>query len=191
MVDRREDMKDYTVDDFFRRVNLLCVGVPLVDVYSIKNKIKAADRIFLIGNGGSAAICDHIANDLMKRCYKQAISLSSPALTTCLANDYGFDNMFAEYLLRFRPYEDDLLIAISSSGRSMDILKAISLMDEQGSSIIGLAGFDGWPETIDDLLELNVHFDSHNYGEVEMATELILHAVVEDMVLDNEGRKNG
>lgn len=174
----------YNIDTFLKSVYQLSVGVELVKIFALKKMILDSKRIFLIGNGGSAAICDHIANDLMKRCKKYAITLSSPSLTTCLANDFGFEYMFFEFLNCHRISEEDLLIAISSSGKSADITKSIEFANALGSTVIGMSGFDGWDEEIEQMLNLNIWFNSKNYGEVEMSTELVLHGIIEDIVIN-------
>ena len=183
-------MKTYSVDDFLNNTYYLAKKVPLEDVFKIKEYILESNRIFLVGNGGSAAICDHIANDLMKRCHRQALGLTSPALTTCLANDYGFENMFSNFLELHKISGNeidsypDLLIAISSSGKSEDIIHAIDTARSAGANIIGITGFDGFPELQKQYLAVDIHLGSYNYGEVELATELILHAIIEDIVDD-------
>ena len=188
-------MKTYNIDDFLNNTYSLAKEVTLENVYKIKDLILISNRVFLIGNGGSAAICDHIANDLMKRCGKEAFTLSSPALMTCLANDYGFDNIFSNFLelhkiTYYNEYRlnSDLLIAISSSGKSKDIVNAIDTAKVAGANIIGMAGFGGFPELQKQYLAVDIYFDSKNYGEVEMATELVLHGVVEDIVYERQTR---
>ena len=78
----------------------------------------------------------------------------------------------------------DLLIAISSSGKSEDIIHAIDTARSAGANIIGITGFDGFPELQKQYLAVDIHLGSYNYGEVELATELILHAIIEDIVDD-------
>ncbi|MDP7195395.1 MAG: SIS domain-containing protein [SAR202 cluster bacterium] len=154
-------------------------------VVQILSDIVNAERVFLIGNGGSAAICEHIANDLMKRCRIQAPTLSSAALITCLANDYGFENMYLKFLQAHKCNMNDIIIAISSSGISEDILCPLyHYKDESNIQTIGISGFYLFP---DDITDIRVDIQSHNYGVVEMVTEIFLHGIIEEIVWDLEG----
>jgi len=129
----------------------------------------------------------------MKRCHKPALVLTSPALTTCLANDYGFENIFSNFLEMHKIVggptihtNPDLLIAISSSGKSKDIIHAIDTARSAGAYIIGMSGFEGFPELQRQYMNVDIYLESENYGEIEMATELVLHGIIEDIVNDRE-----
>lgn len=105
-------------------------------------------RIFLCGNGGSAADAQHIAAELIGRFVNDRRALPAIALTTdtsaltAIGNDYGYDEVFSrqvEGLCR----EGDVLIAISTSGNSGNVLKAIDTAHRAGASVIGLSGKSG------------------------------------------------
>jgi D-sedoheptulose 7-phosphate isomerase len=105
-------------------------------------------RIYLCGNGGSAADAQHIAAELIGRFVNDRRSLPAIALTTdtsaltAIGNDYGYDEVFSrqvEGLCR----EGDVLIAISTSGNSDNILKAVDAAHRSGASVIGLSGKSG------------------------------------------------
>ena len=105
--------------------------------------------IFTAGNGGSAATASHFCNDLIKGCRVdgrmgfKAVCLSDPmAVLTCLANDYGYDDVFSVQL-KTHAKPGDLLIVFSGSGNSPNILKAIHFARERGLYIIGFGGRDG------------------------------------------------
>ena len=86
--------------------------------------IKRHRRIFFIGNGGSNSICSHMMEDFAKVLRYESFSFSDPALITCFANDYGYENAMVEWLkVYYKP--DDLLVAVSSSGKSPNINKAV------------------------------------------------------------------
>jgi len=143
-------------------------------------------KIFLIGNGGSAAIATHFANDLNKTVfgYKgeknakrfQAISLSdNTSALTAWANDVGFEDVFAEQLRNFGQ-DKDILIAISSSGNSPNIIKAVAMAKNLHMSVAGFAGFEGGK-----LLELSdakILIPSREYEIIESAHESICHLIV-------------
>lgn len=105
--------------------------------------------IFFIGNGGSAATCSHFANDLMlltrgvDAIPYQAISLcDNVALITAIANDCGFEKLFVQQLQNLAK-KGDLLVAISASGKSKNLIEAVQWAGSIGLNTIGLAGFDG------------------------------------------------
>lgn len=134
-------------------------------------------RIFLIGNGGSAAVASHTANDLLKRTGAKALTLHDPATLTCLANDFGYEQALAHAVTTVAS-PGDLLIAISSSGRSPNIRNAATAMHQLGGKVITLSGFDP-----DNPLRcqgnLNIWVPSHDYGLVEIAHQFVLHYLAE------------
>jgi len=102
---------------------------------SLNEQIRKAKRVYIIGNGGSYANAIHIANDLIA-CGIRAFTLD-PATLTASANDFGFETVFARWL-RTVGEKDDLLIALSGSGKSLNILRAINAAH--------LIGMDIWCE---------------------------------------------
>lgn len=97
--------------------------------------IKKADFVYIIGNGGSASTANHFANDLVKMCGIKAISLcANEAVIMAYANDNGYENIFVEQLKVFLN-KDDLLITISGSGKSKNILKAINYAKKNGVKV--------------------------------------------------------
>jgi D-sedoheptulose 7-phosphate isomerase len=106
------------------------------EMNEIVSIIKKAKMVYVIGNGGSASIADHLVNDLVKKCHIRAISLcSNLALLTAYANDNGYENIFVDQLKVFLDPKD-VLIALSTSGKSINIVKAIEYADSIGASII-------------------------------------------------------
>lgn len=101
----------------------------------LNERIRRARRVYLIGNGGSYANAIHICNDLIA-CGVKAFTLD-PATLTASANDHGFENVFARWLKTVGEKED-LLIALSGSGKSVNILRAINAAH--------LIGMDIWTE---------------------------------------------
>jgi len=95
----------------------------------IVEAIKNANFVWIIGNGGSASTANHFANDLVKMCGIKAISLcANEAVVMAYANDCGYENIFYKQLRVFFR-EDDLLITISGSGTSANIVEAISYIE--------------------------------------------------------------
>jgi len=132
-------------------------------------------RIFLIGNGGSSAVAAHIANDLVKQGHS-AFSLSEPAILTCLSNDYGYDRVYVEQL-KAHENPGDTLVAISSSGQSQNILKAVTWAVQMQMEVVTLSGFDA-NNPLRHMGDINYWVPSHNYGVVEVSHLAILHSVV-------------
>ena len=112
------------------------------------NALQSGKRIYLCGNGGSAADAQHIAAELIGRFVGERRSLPAIALTTdtsaltAIGNDYGYDQVFSRQVEGLAE-EGDILIAISTSGNSSNILKAVEVARQQGSHVIGLSGKSG------------------------------------------------
>ncbi len=104
---------------------------------SVKKREKS---LFFVGNGGSAAIAGHQATDFIKTCKIRAFAPLEHSLFTCMANDYVFDNVFSEPL-KLMAKSGDVLIAISSSGQSKNILNATGVFLEKKCRVLTLSGF--------------------------------------------------
>ncbi len=99
---------------------------------SLSERIRKARRVYIVGNGGSYSNAMHIANDLIA-CGIRAHTLD-PATLTAIGNDFGYENIFSRWLSVFAE-KDDLLIALSGSGKSPNILNAILIADQIGMDI--------------------------------------------------------
>ena len=139
------------------------------------------DRVFLFGNGGSHAIAEHISNDLIKRCGIKSLTLSNMPLMTCFTNDYSYEEAWIKYLESFEPTYNDVVVLISSSGKSENFNKTLEWCKKNDILAITIYGFE-YKENIDVESDISIYVDSDNYGIVEMATEIILHSVVEQLV---------
>jgi len=121
---------------------------------------------YIIGNGGSAAISNHVAVDWTKVLKLRTRTLNEASLITCFANDYGHENWMAEALLSYTE-SDDLLVAISSSGNSQNIINAVSVAQERGLQVVTLTGFER-SNKLNKLGGLNFWVDSKCYNHIEM-----------------------
>jgi D-sedoheptulose 7-phosphate isomerase len=164
-------------------------AIPVDDVKAIIETINdawASDKqIFVIGNGGSAATAAHIVCDLAKgtlghkgdaekrrfKCFAPADNVS---LVTAWANDTSYENIFAEQLANF-VQEGDVLIALSASGQSPNIIKAVELANERGAHTIGLCGFGGG--RLQEISDQCIIVDSDHYGHVEDVHLIIGHII--------------
>lgn len=136
--------------------------------------------IYFIGNGGSAGIASHMAADWLKNGRFRAMCFNDPAQLTCLTNDIGFTSVFAEPLKRFgKP--GDILVAISSSGRSLNIINACWAAKEMGMFVITLSGFDA-DNPLRELGDSNFYVPSHKYGTVEITHLAMCHAMLDRLV---------
>jgi D-sedoheptulose 7-phosphate isomerase len=143
--------------------------------------IKDNKRIYVIGNGGSAAIASHFQGDFVKcvaedsNLVPQVMSLvdNSP-IVTALANDISYDKVFSKQI-EWYGNDDDLLIAISSSGNSLNIVNAVKEAKYKNMKVVSISGFGGGE--ISKLSHLSIVINSDNYGIVEDATSAILHYI--------------
>jgi len=142
--------------------------------------IRKSKRIFFIGNGGSNSICSHMMEDFAKMGRFPTFSFSDSSLITCYANDYGYEKAMEEWL-KIHFTEGDLLVAISSSGESKNILNAVSYANSLNKNVITLSGFkDG--NTLSKAGSLNFHLPVSNYGIVECFHQVILHLMLDILV---------
>lgn len=136
--------------------------------------------IIILGNGGSNAISSHIAEDYTKMLNKRALSFSDSARMSCYANDYGWEESYYMFLKQFAT-NTTLIILISSSGNSNNILKCASYCSEQKIPMITMSGFSEQNKLkvgYENGSLLHFWVDSTDYGIIETLHELILHSVI-------------
>ncbi len=150
-----------------------------IDIQRAVTLLDSAKRILFIGNGGSNAIASHMMEDFMKIAGKQTLSFSDPALITCFANDYGYENALSRWI-DFQFQDGDILVAISSSGESKNILNAAETHQKRGGKIISLSGFD-MDNRLSKLGDINFQVPERNYGIVECFHQVILHAILDEL----------
>jgi len=140
--------------------------------------------LYLVGNGGSAAVASHSVTDFVNVAGLRAMTLHESSLITCMANDYGYENAFARILSTLaRP--KDMLIGISSSGNSQNIRNAASKMRELGGSVVTLSGFAS-DNPLRKLGDFNVWLGSRDYGMVEIGHQFVLHNIADRLRLERE-----
>jgi phosphoheptose isomerase len=169
--------------DYFQRlvrVNELTEGL-LEKISTARDIIVAAGgkggRVAIVGNGGSAAIASHIAIDLAKNGKVPALCFNDGAQITCLANDYGFENWLA-HAVRMNMRAGDVLVAISSSGKSKNILGAVKSAQDVGLKVITLSGFQA-DNPLRQLGDVNFWADSMAYNIVETAHQFWLMSIID------------
>lgn len=135
------------------------------------------NKMFYIGNGGSAAIASHMATDISKNAGLRATAFNDASAITCLGNDYSFDQIFSKQL-HLHAAPGDVLVAISSSGNSDNILNAVKVARNHGCTIITMSGFSP-KNKLRKLGELNVYVPSQEYGFVEIMHHCLCHAITD------------
>lgn len=153
--------------------------LPFKELGRYSYEIEHHTKIIILGNGGSNAIAQHIAQDLTKVKNKKALCFADASRLTCYINDYGMDNAYSEFLKDFCD-NNTLVILISSSGESKNIINAAAYCKSTGKEFIILTGFEPNNElrtrySQDCLFEIWV--DSKEYGVVELTHEAFLHSV--------------
>jgi phosphoheptose isomerase len=147
------------------------------------NAYKNGARVFTCGNGGSASIANHFECDHTKgirtgaSLIPRVTSLSANVeLLTAIANDISYDDVFA-YQLETHASHDDVLVAISSSGQSANIIKAIDYAHASGVRVIAFTGFDGG--VVKRLADVTIHVSCDNYGVIEDVHQGVMHALAQ------------
>ena len=140
---------------------------------------RQSNRIYLIGNGASASMASHIAADLAKNAGLQTEVFTDLSLVTALANDCGYVEVFTE-ALRWKMKPEDMLVAISSSGESPNILSSVKFAASMGGYVITISAMNP-NNSLRFCGHLNFHVPSMTYGSAETCHAAILHHWVDHM----------
>ena len=155
-------------------------------------------QIFVVGNGGSASTASHFVCDLAKNTriggvppFRVMDIIDNSAVFSAYANDEGYENAFAQHLANFvRP--GDVVIGISTSGNSPNVLRTVELGNEMKAQTIGFTGFDGGQLLA--LSSMNIHVESSNIEQVEDIHLILCHmltANLRHLAAESIGRDNG
>lgn len=156
----------------------LSQGEAMTDIINWARVTHTAGRkLMFIGNGGSAGICSHMATDYSKNGGMRSLAFNDGSMLTCLGNDLGYESVFAKQL-DLHAVEGDLLIAISSGGKSRNILEAAGVARRRGCRVVTLSGFDA-DNPLRKLGDINFYLRSDQYGYVEVGHLAILHAILD------------
>ena len=157
------------------------LGDGFQQVLDIMETVKSGGRTFrFVGNGGSAAIASHMAVDFSKRCGIRTQDLNSSAMLTCLGNDFGYAEVFSKQIEQ-NAEPGDALIAISSSGKSANILNAVSAAATAKCTIVSFSGF-GADNPLRKAGNLNFYIGSPEYGFVELTHMALISAIIDIFV---------
>ena len=145
-------------------------------------------KLIFVGNGASAAISSHQSADYSKNGEVRAMTFSDPALLTCMGNDFGYEYVFAKPVDIFAD-PGDILIAISSSGRSKNIINAVKASKKKRCLVITLSGFLPSNPLVS-IGDLNFHVPSTEYSHVEIIHHSICHYILEMLIEHNRAEVN-
>ncbi len=148
-----------------------------------KNKNK---KVIIFGNGGSAAIASHVSVDLTKNAKIRSINFNEADLLTCFANDYGYEKVFAKSL-EFYADTGDIVVIISSSGESKNIINAAEFCKENNFLLCTFTGFSKM-NTLKKIGDINMWVDSNAYNVVENIHQIWLLSIVDNIIGKTEYR---
>jgi D-sedoheptulose 7-phosphate isomerase len=139
----------------------------------------AGGKLMFVGNGGSASIASHMGIDFTKNGRIKAMAFNDPMYLTCLSNDLGYENAFAFQVDRHAEPRD-ILVAISSSGRSPNILNAVAAARNHAARVVTMSGFTP-DNALRGLGDLNFYVPVDQYGYVELLHCSLCHCVLDGL----------
>jgi D-sedoheptulose 7-phosphate isomerase len=158
----------------------------VADVIAVLQEARLkGSQVFILGNGGSASTASHFACDLAKNTRQEGfphfrvIGLTdNMAMFSALANDEGYENVFSEQLASLVRAED-IVIAISASGNSQNVIRAVEVARKHGATVVGFTGFDGG--ALRQLANFNIHVNSNIIEHVEDIHLMLEHLIVKSI----------
>ncbi len=174
-------------ESYLQRVQIVLESIRTADLQAVADLVletyRAERTIFVVGNGGSASTASHMGCDLNKataapgRAYPRVLSLTdNVAWFSALANDIGYESVFVEQLRHlFRP--GDLLLAISASGNSPNVVRAMEFVNANGGRSVAFVGFGGG--RMKQIAHACVHLKGEDYGPVEDGHLILNHLFTE------------
>ncbi|MCG3175107.1 MAG: Phosphoheptose isomerase [Candidatus Omnitrophica bacterium] len=152
----------------------------------VTDQAAAGGKLYFIGNGASASIASHQAVDFWKGTGIPSLCFNDAALLTCISNDYGYPSVFEKPVELFLGPQD-VLVAISSSGESENILRAVSAARRKGSKVLTLSGFKE-SNRLRKLGDLNLYVPATDYGPIEVTHHSILHCALDTLMRQRHPR---
>ena len=174
------DYKKY-FNDYSESIKELldCVDNKLITetVRIIKSTHNKNKKIYIVGNGGSSSIASHVSVDFTKVARVKSSTFNNSNLITCFANDYKYEQWVTEAIKAYSD-KDDLIILISSSGTSKNIVNAAHYCKDNNIKLITFSGFKK-NNPLKKLGNINFHVNSKNYNFIEMTHHIILVSIVD------------
>ena len=172
-------------NDYFKKYsNSIKFLLDQVDTDLIKKSVDLiistnnnSNKIYLAGNGGSSSIASHVSVDFVKSAGLKSSTFNNSNLITCFANDYGYEDWIKESIKSYSN-KDDLIILISSSGMSKNVVNAAEYCNKYNINLITLSGFES-DNPLSKLGKVNFHVESKDYNFIEMTHHIILVSIVD------------
>ena len=186
------NLKHY-FDDYYKELNMSISSVNIKNLNKVITLLKkiyksGKNKVFVCGNGGSAALAEHFACDHQKILFEtnkfkpSLVSLvSNSAIGTAISNDIKYEAIFSEQL-RYQSIKGDILIVISSSGKSKNIVEAVKWANKNKLISISMTGFDGG--TVKKISKYNLHISSKNYGIIEANHQSLMNIISQYLKVD-------
>jgi len=150
----------------------------IVNIYKSLAKISKKNKVFVFGNGGSAAVASHFALDLTNNSNIKCLTFSDMSMMTCISNDFGYENLIGKYLDMYGD-NGDVLILISSSGNSKNVVNAYKKARKlKFRDIFTFTGFSK-NSSLSRISNNNIWIDSKNYNQVENLHQICLLSIVD------------
>ena len=143
----------------------------------IKETIDNNAKVYIVGNGGSSSMASHVSVDFAKVAGVKSSTFNNANLITCFANDYKYENWVVEAIKAYCDNKD-LIILISSSGTSINIVNAAKFCQKKKMNLITLSGFNK-NNPLSKLGLVNFYINSKNYNFIEMSHHIILLSIVD------------
>lgn len=179
---------EFGFKNYFRDIYELTASISVEDLISAAALIRKCNKddgqVLIFGNGGSAAMASHVCVDLVKAAGIRASNFNEADLLTCFSNDYGYDQ-WVKKCIEFYARPFDVIIFISSSGQSENMLNGVRYANEMGLKSISLSGFS--PDNpLRGLAQINIYAASSNYNYVEMTHHIWLLSLVDFLAEGSE-----
>ena len=145
----------------------------------IKTK-KKNNKVIIFGNGGSAAISSHVSVDLTKNAKVKCVNFNEADLLTCLSNDFGYEKVFSK-ALEFYADRGDIVIIVSSSGKSKNILQAAKICKKKKLALFTLTGFSK-TNPLRKMGDINLWVNSNAYNIIENVHQIWLLSIVDKII---------
>jgi len=148
----------------------------------LRSVTRTKSKVIVAGNGGSASMASHVSVDLTKVAHVRAVNFNEPDLLTCFANDFGYEH-WVDKALEYYADTNDVVILISSSGQSRNMVNGALKAKALRLSLITLSGFEA-DNPLRKIGDINFWVNSHDYNIVEMVHHVWLLAIVDRIIHD-------
>jgi len=173
------DIKSFEVSDQAGGSIDIFEGIELVARKIISNN-QDGKKLMFIGNGASASIASHMSTDYWKNGGIRAVAFNDSSLLTCISNDYGYKHVFEKPIEMFAD-KSDILVAISSSGKSENIIRGVQAAKTSQCKVITFSGFKN-DNPLRSMGDYNFYVASPLYGPVEIIHLSICHCICDAII---------